>query len=111
MSTSNSSPKGNCWVRRLLVQCAWAAVKTNGGYFQSLFRRWVPRLGKQKAIWAVANKLLRIVWRILHLGESYIERGPVGHNLDSLKRRFNRLSKDLAKHGYTAQLTHPQLSA
>ena len=62
-------------MRRLLNQAANAAVKTKGSIFQNLYRRWVPRLGYNKPIWAVANRLCRLVWKILHQQQSYIEYG------------------------------------
>jgi hypothetical protein len=43
-------------------------VKKNGSYFQAVFRRLLPRLGYQSAIWAVAHRLCRVVWKILHEG-------------------------------------------
>ena len=54
-STSERSPKGNRTMRRLLDQAAHAAVKKKGSFFQRLYRRLVPKLGEQKAIWAVAH--------------------------------------------------------
>lgn len=103
-STSDASPKGNRWMRRLLVQCAWAAVRTKGSFFESLFARWRSKLGVQKAIWAISNKLLRIIWRILHLGDTYKEFGPVGQDLSTLQRRLRRISKLLEVHGYVVEL-------
>lgn len=36
-------------------------------------RRLLPRLGYQSAIWAVAHRLCRVVWKILHDGVRFIE--------------------------------------
>jgi hypothetical protein len=40
-----------------------------------VFRRLLPRLGYQSAIWAVAHRLCRMVWKILHEGVRFIEHG------------------------------------
>jgi hypothetical protein len=32
------------------------------------YRRLKPRLGHGKALWAVANRLCRLMWKILHQG-------------------------------------------
>ena len=72
---SSRSAKGNKYLRRLLNQAAHAAVKKNGSYFQAVFRRLLPRLGYQSAIWAVAHRLCRVVWKILHEGVRFIEQG------------------------------------
>lgn len=77
VSHGEHSPKGNRHLRGLLVQAAQAAVKTKGSYLQSQFRRWLPRLGFQKAIWAIAHRLCRIIWKILHDGVHYIEHGQI----------------------------------
>ena len=77
VSHGENSPKGNRHLRSLLVQAAQAAVKTKGSYLQLQFRRWVPRLGFQKAIWAIAHRLCRILWKLLHHGVRYIEYGQV----------------------------------
>ena len=42
VSRSHRSPKGNRNMRRLLNQCASAAVKLKGGIFQLLYRRLLP---------------------------------------------------------------------
>jgi transposase len=103
-SVSDRSPKGNRAMRRILNQAANAAVKAQGSVFQGFYRRLVARIGHNKAIWAVAHKLCRVVWRILHHGESYLERG-IRLNKKALKQRTNRLVAQLKHLGYAVQLT------
>ena len=104
VSTNNRSPKGNRQMRRLLNQAANAAVKSKGSRFAMLYRRMMPRLGHAKAIWAVAHRLCRMVWKILHQGVKYEERG-VAPNPRLARRRTNRLVQDLRRLGYQVQLT------
>jgi transposase len=99
VSKSNRSPKGNRAMRRVLNQAANAAVKTQGSVFQLLYRRWVPRLGHNKTIWAVAHRLCRLVWIILHRGEDYVEYGEK-RNQQAQKRRSGRLVRELRALGY-----------
>lgn len=103
-SRNDRSPTGNRAMRSLLTQMAWGAVHTNGSFFQHLFRRLMPRLGIQKAIWAVAHRMTRLIWRILHENVSYRERGdtPDPH---TIQRRKQRLLRQLRKLGYSAVLT------
>lgn len=68
---SSRSAKGNKYMRRVLNQAAHAAVAKKGSHFQALFRRLLPRLGYQSAIWAVAHRLCRLVWKILHEGARF----------------------------------------
>jgi len=58
---SSRSRKGNKFLRRILTQAAQAAVKKKGSHFQIVFRRWMPKLGYQAAIWAIAHKLARVL--------------------------------------------------
>lgn len=74
--------KGNQHLQPVLVECAWAAVSTEG-YLRSFYRRLVRRFGgfrssaaKQKAIVAVAHKLLIIIWHVLTTGRPYRDLGP-----------------------------------
>jgi hypothetical protein len=39
-------------MRRVLAHVANAAVNSKGSVFQNLYRKRVPRLGHNKAIWA-----------------------------------------------------------
>ena len=73
---SRRSPKGNRQMRRLLNQAANAAVKTKGSIFELVYRRLVVRLGHAQAIGAIAHRLCRLIWKILHDGVVYDERGP-----------------------------------
>jgi transposase len=100
---SSRSPKGNPFLRRILTQAAQAAVKKKGSHFQIVFRRWVPKLGYQAAIWAIAHKLGRLVWKILHDGVHYIERGEES-NPTVQRRRANKMVRALRKMGYSVQI-------
>jgi transposase len=101
---SSRSAKGNKYLRRVLNQAAHAAVAKKGSYFQAVFRRLLPRLGYKSAIWAVAHRLCRLVWKILHQGVRFIERGcqvtPQEKN-----KRARILARALRKLGYEVTIT------
>ena len=65
---SHRCPKGNRQMRRVLNQAANAAVKAKGTIFAIVYRRLVPRLGHAQAIGAIAHRLCRLIWKILHEG-------------------------------------------
>jgi hypothetical protein len=69
----------------------------------------MPRLGYASAIWAIAHKLGRVVWKILHDSVSYIERGEES-NPTLKRRRATRMVHALRKMGYTVEISslHPQ---
>ncbi len=97
-------PKGNRYVRRLLSEAAQAAVKKKGSHFQNVFQRFLPSLGYNGAIWAVAHRLARLVWKILHDGVSYIEQAQET-NPRAKKRRVQKLAQCLRRLGYSVTLT------
>jgi transposase len=98
-SKSTRSPKGNSTMRRLLNQAAQAAVKVQGSIFDIVFRKLLPRLGYKQAIWAIAHRLCRLLWMILHKGIRYEERGPAV-SAKSQRARAARMIKELKKLGY-----------
>jgi transposase len=98
-SHSTRSPKGNRHMRRLLNQAAQSAVKVKGSIFELTFQRLLPRLGYLQAIWAIAHRLCRLLWLILHKGVSYEERGPAV-TAKSKRARTARMIKELQKLGY-----------
>jgi hypothetical protein len=103
-SAGDHCPKGYRPLRALLTQMAWAAVRTKQSYFAALFRRWTPRLGTTKAIWAIAHRLVRIIWHILHHGDSYVERGPLPLDAVSLQRKKKRMLAAFREMGYEVML-------
>jgi transposase len=107
VSTNHRSPKGNRHMRRILNQSANAAIKHKGSIFEIVYRRLVPRLGHKQAIGAIAHRLCRLVWLILHKGVRYEERGP-SVSQQSRKRRTARMIRDLRLLGYrVVQLAAP----
>jgi hypothetical protein len=63
---SHRSPKGNRHMRRVLNQCANAAVKAKGTILDIVYRRSVRRLGHNQVIGAIAHRQCRLIWLILH---------------------------------------------
>jgi transposase len=65
--------KGSQWLRTTLVQVAWAASHTKKTRLSAQYRRQVPRLGRKKALVALAHKVLVLIYRILKEGTAYQE--------------------------------------
>ena len=101
---NSRSAKGNKYLRRVLNQAAHAAARKKGSYFQAVFRRLQPRLGYKSAIWAIADRLCRVVWKILHEGVRFIEQG-IESDPRLCKHRARTLARALRKLGYNVQIT------
>ena len=110
VSRSHRSPKGNRPMRRLLNQAANAAVKHKGSIFEILYRRYVTRLGHNQTIGVIAHRLCRLIWKILHQGVRYEERGPAVSKRSKL-RRAGRMIRELRTLGYRVELTNSQCGA
>ena len=99
---SRRSPNGNRQMRRLLNQAANAAVKTKGSIFELVYRRLVVRLGHAQAIGAIAHRLCRLVWKLLHDGVTYEERGPAVTKARA-QRRAAKMIRELRSLGYRVE--------
>jgi transposase len=107
VSTSHRSPQGSRPMRRILNQAANAAVKTKGSIFEVVYRRLVPRLGHAQTIGAIAHRLCRLIWKILHQGVVYEERGPAV-TTQRKQARTARMIRELRHLGYHVEaLTLP----
>jgi len=100
---SHRTPKGNRQMRRVLNQAANAAVKAKGSIFALVYRRLVPRLGHAQAIGAIAHRLCRLIWKIIHQGIRYEERGPEV-NVQAKKARARKMIRELRSLGYRVEL-------
>jgi transposase len=82
--------KGSQHLQPLLVECAWAAVRTNGR-LKARYHRLVRRFGgyrnpaaKKRAIVAIVHTLALIIWHLLATGTPYTDLGA-----DFYTRRAN----------------------
>jgi transposase len=103
---SGRTRKGDRYVRRMLVQSAWAAARTNDCFLAALFFRTAQRRGAKKAAVAVAHRILIIAWHILaESGAVYHERGGDHFDRRNPERTARRLTRRLENIGYTVTLT------
>jgi len=109
VNPNHRSPKGNRHMRRILHQSANAAVKHKGSIFEVVYRRLVPRLGHNQAIGAIAHRLCRLIWLLLHRGVRYEERGPAV-NQRSKQQRTARMIRELRRFGYRVEPLTVQLN-
>jgi hypothetical protein len=101
---SGRSTKGNRWLKRILVQAAWAASHTKDTYLAAQYRRLAKRRGRKKALVAVGHTLLVIIYHVLKRGTSYAELGA--DYLDRLEpdRLTRQLVNRLEKLGHKVTL-------
>jgi transposase len=77
----SSTSDAGAWIKPVLVQAAWSAVRVKGR-LQARYSRLVRRMGgeknpaaRKKAIVAIAHTLLKIAYAVLKSGEPYQEPG------------------------------------
>ena len=75
---ARSITHGNRYLRKTLIECSWAASKTQGCFFNrfSYYQTVVRRKNKMKVQVAIARKILTAVWYVLHDNVAYRDYTP-----------------------------------
>ena len=102
---SNRMRKGAPWLKTTLIQCAWAATRKSGSYFQAQFRRLRARRGAKKAICAVAASILTAAYHMLKDGTVFHDLGPDHFDRRAKTVQTKRLLTRLQSLGYAVQIT------
>ncbi len=90
--------RGCAQLRGLMVQAAWAAIRTRAmNSFKSKFEELNPRIGRKKAIVAIARRLLEVAWLILVREEEYRTFDPTTQKtkLDRIRRMAQKRAKKI----------------
>ena len=96
--------KGAPWLKTILIQCGWAAMRTKGSYFQSQYYRLRSRRGSSKAICAVAASLLTTVYHMLRNGACYQDLGAKHFDQKAKAKHVQRLVIRLENLGYDVKI-------
>ena len=97
---SGKSPVRKHVLKAIMVEIAWAAVKTKGTYYRDKYYRLRSRLGPRKAIVAIAHRILKALYAIIKHGESYRELGEDYLAKKNRKSRLSILRKQAKKLGF-----------
>jgi transposase len=101
---SGKTRKGDRYLRRILVQSAWAAGRARDGFLRALFFRIAAKRGLKKAAVAVAHRILTIIWRIVRDGGVYEERGGDYFDRRNPERAARKLTRRLEHIGFEVAL-------
>src|SRR5262249_28563279 len=102
---SNRLRKGAPWLKTMLVQCAWSAVRQKDTYLRAQFYHVKARRGPKKAIMAGAPSVLTAAYPMLKDGKKYQDLGPNHVQRRNKDQQKHLLLKRLADLGYAAALT------
>jgi transposase len=72
---SRRTLKSSAWIKTLMVQAAWCAMRKRNSYFRAQYFRLAPRGGPSKAIVAVAASMLTAVYHMIRSGQPYRDLG------------------------------------
>lgn len=92
------------WLKPILVQSAWAAVRVPNSYSRALYHRLARRSGKKAAIVAVAAALLTAIYHMLRTDQPYRDLGPHHLTEAARRRKASRLATQLKHLGYEVTL-------
>jgi transposase len=96
--------KGAPWLKTMLVQCAWSAVKKKDSYYRAQFNRLKARGGAKKAICAVAASMLTAIYHMLTKGVQHQDLGADHFDRRASDFKAKRLVAQLNKLGFEVTL-------
>lgn len=96
--------KGQRWLKRHLIEAARAAARTKGTYLAAQHQQIRRRRGDNKAVVAVANSILGIVWHLLTTGETYNDLGADHFETRDRNAQTRRHVRRLEALGYQVTL-------
>jgi transposase len=80
-----------------------SAARTKETFFAGLFARLSPKISGKGAAWAVAHRIAKVVWLMLHKGVEYKEHGTAVANPRTLKRKLSKLLREFHRAGIDAK--------
>ena len=103
--TGRTNPS-NPWLATALVQAAWAAARSKNTWMSARYWRLARRIGKKKALIAVAHSILIALWHMHTQRCNYVDLG-VGwwDQLTDPRRETERLTRRLEALGHHVTLT------
>ncbi len=107
--TSGKTRKGNRYIRRALVQVAWAVSHSKDTYLRAKFWRLAGKIGKKKAALAVAHHVLKVIFLMIRDQAHYQELGGTFYDRMDPIRTKNKLVNRLKALGYEVTLTPQQV--
>ncbi len=102
---SSATGQGNPWLRRALVQAAWASSRAKKSYLSARFKRLAARRGKQRAMIAIGHSMLRAIYYMLRDGVEYQDLGPAHYENLNQEKAQRYLVKRLQSLGFDVALT------
>jgi transposase len=97
---SGRTRKGDRYLRRVLVQNAWAVAHMKDCALTAFFRRIAARAGMKKAAVAVAHRILTLAYYIIRDGSIYQEAGCDVYDRRNPQRTAKRLARRLQRIGF-----------
>lgn len=107
---SGATGHGNRWLRTVLVQAAWAAVKVKKSYLSSFYYRLAGRRGAKRAIIAVAHRILIAAYHMLKNNEPYKDLGATYLDERNKPKVIKRMKQRIEQLGYRVTI-EPVLAA
>jgi len=95
---SGTTPRGSPWLKRALVQAAWAASHTKDTYLSAFYRRLAARRGRKRALVGLGHAILVIMYHMQRTGTDYADLGGdyfERRDKDRLTRRLVRRLESL----------------
>ncbi len=88
------------FLKTILIEVAWAAVKKKGSYYKDKFHRLKARRGPKKAIVAIAHRLLKAIYHIIKEGRHFKDLGEDYLTLRNQASKLNYLKKQAKVLGF-----------
>jgi transposase len=107
---SGATTSGNPYLRAVLGEVAWAIARTKDNYLCAFYHRIARRRGKQKAIMALAHKVLVILYHVLREKKPYTDLGADYFDKLDTSRIQRHHVRRLEQLGYSVSLTPPDVA-
>lgn len=108
---NSATTSGNPHLRAILGEVAWAIAHTKDNYLSAFYHRIARRRGKQKAIMALAHKVLVILYHVLRDKKPYTDLGADYFDKLDLARIERQAVRRLEQLGYAVTLTPKEQEA
>jgi len=87
------SRKGNKYLKTTMIRVAWCAVRTKRSYWSCIYADFVKRMNPQKAIVAVARRMLKLLFKIIKNKIEYKEGGiELYHQMKTKRTEYLKIA-------------------